>query len=124
MTAGDHFHGDFHGDVVHMHQTTDSVGIDKRTMAAGPPPATPPDLEQALATLLPLLQELRRQLGDQERPLAVRTVEAAESEIVAPGEPETRRTALERVGGIAETAGPAGAAALAVIHQILTLLGG
>ncbi|MFI0989407.1 hypothetical protein [Streptomyces exfoliatus] len=120
MTAGDHFHGD----VVHMNQTTDSVGIDKRTMAAGPPPTTPPDLEQALATLLPLLQELRRQLGQEARPLAVRTVEAAEADITATAEPETCRTALERIGGIAETAGPAGAAVLAVIHQILTLLGG
>ncbi|MFF1507263.1 hypothetical protein [Streptomyces sp. NPDC058326] len=120
MTAGDHFHGD----VVHMHQTTDSVGIDKRTMAAGPPPPASPDLEQALATLLPLLQELRRQLGEEARPLAVRTVEQAEAEVTSSVEPETRRTALERIGGIAETAGPAGAAALAVIHQILVLLGG
>ncbi|MEU7293151.1 hypothetical protein AB0A76_08095 [Streptomyces exfoliatus] len=121
MTTGDHFHGD----VVHMNQTTNSVGIDKRTMvpAAVPTPSTPSGLEQALEDLLPLLRELRRQLGEQERPLAVRTVEAAEAEIAASVEPESRRTALERIGGIAESAGPAGASALAVIHQILTLLG-
>ncbi|MGA5193477.1 hypothetical protein [Streptomyces exfoliatus] len=116
MTAGDHFHGD----VVHMNQTTNSVGIDKRRTTLSGGPAAAADLERAVQQLLPLLQELREQLP----PLAARTVEAAEAEIDGSAGPEARRTALERVGGIAETAGTVGAPALAVIHQILTLLGG
>ncbi|MFJ8661154.1 hypothetical protein [Streptomyces sp. NPDC093795] len=116
MTTGDHYHGD----VVHMNQPTNSVGIDKRQMTAAPTPAAAADLERAVRQLLPLLQELREQLP----PLAARTVEAAEGELDGSAGPEARRTALERVGGIAETAGTVGAPALAVILQILALLGG
>ncbi|MFB7447032.1 hypothetical protein ACFTWS_13440 [Streptomyces sp. NPDC057027] len=111
--AGDHFHGD----VVNMHQTHNSVGIDKRTVVTGGAGA---EVERAVRELLPLLQELRGGLG----PFAARTVEAAEPEIEGSAGPEARRGALERVGGILESVGPAGAAALALVHQILGLLGG
>ncbi|MEX0169754.1 hypothetical protein [Streptomyces sp. LMG1-1-1.1] len=114
MTGGDHYYGD----VVRMENTTHSVGIDKRTVVHGGPAAA--ELERAVQELLPLLQELRGQL----RPLAARTVEAAEAEIGGSADPAVRRTALERVGGILESVGTAGAPALALIHQILSMLGG
>ncbi|MEW1902176.1 MULTISPECIES: hypothetical protein [unclassified Streptomyces] len=118
MTTGDQHH---HGDVVHMNQTTDSVGIDKRqTFVAGAPAASAAELERAIRQLLPLLRELREQLP----PLSARTVEAAEAEIGGSADPEVRRTALERAGGIAEAVGTVGVPALALIQQILALLGG
>lgn len=113
--AGDHYHGD----VVRMENTTNSVGIDKRTVVVGGA-AGAPELERAVQELLPLLQDLRGRL----QPLAARTVEAAEAEIGGSSDPEVRRTALERVGGILESVGTVGAPALALIHQILTMLGG
>ncbi|MFJ5827847.1 hypothetical protein [Streptomyces sp. NPDC093089] len=115
MTGGDHYYGD----VVRMENTTHSVGIDKRTVVnAGS--AAGAELERAVQELLPLLQELRGQL----QPLAARTVEAAEAEIGGSADPAVRRTALERVGGILESVGTAGAPALALVHQILSMLGG
>ncbi|MFF3606565.1 hypothetical protein [Streptomyces sp. NPDC002463] len=109
--AGDNYYGD----VVNMNQTHNSVGIDKRAVAT-----SSAEVERAVQELLPLLQELRGSLG----PFAARTVEAAEPEIEGSAGPEARRGALERVGGILESVGPAGAAALALVHQILGLLGG
>ncbi|MER7537442.1 hypothetical protein ABTX77_22035 [Streptomyces sp. NPDC097704] len=110
--------GDNHyGDVVNMNQTHNSVGIDKRTVVTGGSGA---EVERAVRELLPLLQELRGGLG----PFATQVVEAAEPEIEGSAGPEARRGALERVGGILESVGPAGAAALALVHQILGMLGG
>ncbi|MGW9448060.1 hypothetical protein [Streptomyces sp. NPDC055632] len=117
MTSGDHH---YHGDVVHMNQTTDSVGIDKRQTFVTGTPAGAAELERAVEQLLPLLRELREQLP----PLSARTVEAAEAEIGGSADPEVRRSALERAGAIAEVVGTVGAPALALIQQILSLLGG
>ncbi|MFF8599488.1 hypothetical protein ACF065_26225 [Streptomyces sp. NPDC015232] len=111
--AGDHYHGD----VVHMNQTTNSVGIDKRTLVTG---ASGAELERALAELLPLLQDLHGRL----QPLGARTVETAVAEIGESTDPAVRRGALERIGGILESAAPIGAPALALIQQILPMLGG
>ncbi|MEV6329522.1 hypothetical protein [Streptomyces sp. NPDC051909] len=113
--AGDHYHGD----VVHMNQTTNSTGIDKRTLVTGGGDGAA-ELERAVAELLPLLQELRGQL----RPLGAQTVAAAEAAIGDSADPEARRSALERVGGILEAAAPIGASALLLIQQILPMLGG
>ncbi|WP_405854999.1 hypothetical protein OG361_18715 [Streptomyces sp. NBC_00090] len=78
------------------------------------------ELDRAIAELLPLLERLRDQLP----PVIARTVERALPNLGADAEPEARRTALERVGGVAEAVGKIGVPVVTAVHPILVLLGG
>ncbi len=115
--SGDNY---YFGDTVNMHGGRGNTGIVKH-QAAPADAAVSPALQQAVAELLRLVQELRASVP----PASAQALDDSLPDITADAAvpPQQRHRALLAVAGIAATVGAVGQPVVEAVNRILALLG-